>query len=512
MGELEVLEHLLRLNIGDVDGVHAHALHPEDGGFRVGTEVGLPLGGLDLAVEQSLFAAAAYLGEIVPGVEPETHAAGGIGAGIGHIFPEPVGDAVFDAVGVVGPGRDDVPGAEQVVVGGPEGGADEDNGHAVPDDLRAIPHPLQEVHDRHDVDHVEFGQEAGGLAGDAEIEIEVAQDVEREEDYGAGEEDFPGAGGIGAGEFVGGDGEGDGHGDGDPDGPGGAVFGNVLHVFRGDLEVGGHEPEGGEPISEDGDDGGGKQDALILPGDPETPDKHRVEGGEGGSAIEIVGGHAGGEDGGGGDGPGTGLLQRQPGEGEGNGDQRQRAHVRAFPILDEHPEALRMQQPGVAAEARHEKEDGRHQRGGYGGQPGAAARAGSDAHQEVDSGDADGVQEGGVEMVGFHRPEAGEFGNGRGAVAQGGRINVVEARAGVPERLPLGMGPVVGEKARVGNEGAFNGGPFVGVLGFEVGADQHHREEKHQEEIQQDLLRARELGKTGQFSLPAACKVLLWSR
>src|ERR1039458_8511151 len=108
-------------------------------------------------------------------------------------------------------------------------------------------------------------------------------------------------------------------------------------------------------------------------------------------------------------------------------------------------------------------------------------------------------------MVGLDRPKVGELGNGGGSVAQGGRINVIEARAGIPERLPLGMGPMVGQKARVGDERAFDGGPFVGVLGLEVGADQRRREEKHQEEIQQDLLRPRELGKRGQFSL--TCRV-----
>src|ERR1019366_4124933 len=59
--------------------------------------------------------------------------------------------------------------------------------------------------------------------------------------------------------------------------------------------------------------------------------------------------------------------------------------------------------------------------------------------------------------------------------------------------------------ARVGDEGAFDGGPTVGELGLEVGADQHRREEKHQEEIQQDLLRPREFGKRDQFSF--TCRV-----
>ena len=87
-------------------------------------------------------------------------------------------------------------------------------------------------------------------------------------------------------------------------------------------------------------------------------------------------------------------------------------------------------------------------------------------------------------MVGLDRPKVGELGNGGGSVAHGRRIDVVEARAAVPERLPLGMGPMVGQKARVGDERALDGGPFVGVLGLEVGADQHRREEEHQEEIQ----------------------------
>src|ERR1035437_8874748 len=72
------------------------------------------------------------------------------------------------------------------------------------------------------------------------------------------------------------------------------------------------------------------------------------------------------------------------------------------------------------------------------------------------------------------------------------------------------MRPVVGQKARVGDKRAFDGGPFVGVLGLEVGADQHRREEKHQEEIEQDLLRPREFGKRGQFSLPAGLAPPRW--
>jgi hypothetical protein len=73
------------------------------------------------------------------------------------------------------------------------------------------------------------------------------------------------------------------------------------------------------------------------------------------------------------------------------------------------------------------------------------------------------------------------------------------------------MRPVVVQKAGVADERAFDGSPFIRVLGFEVGADRHRREEKYQEEIQKDLLRARELGQTCQISLPAACQALLLS-
>ena len=65
------------------------------------------------------------------------------------------------------------------------------------------------------------------------------------------------------------------------------------------------------------------------------------------------------------------------------------------------------------------------------------------AHQQVDAGDAQGIKESDVEVVGLDRPEAGDLGNDGGAVAQGGRIDVVEARAGVPQRLPLRMRPVL---------------------------------------------------------------------
>ena len=142
----------------------------------------------------------------------------------------------------------------------------EDHGHAAQDHAGAIPHPAQEVHDgRHDVDHVELRQEARGLAGDPEIEIVIAQHVEREENHEPARNTSQVRPVLAAREPVGGDGESDGHHHRHPDGPGGAVLGNVLHVFRGDLEVGGHQPESREPVGEDGN-GDGREAECVSPG------------------------------------------------------------------------------------------------------------------------------------------------------------------------------------------------------------------------------------------------------
>ena len=187
------------------------------------------------------------------------------------------------------------------------------------------------------------------------------------------------------------------------------MLGNVFQVFGRDLEVGGHQPEGRQPVGEDGNGDGGNDDAFFLPGDPQTPDENRVKDRQRGGAIEIVGGYARREHGGQRHGPGPVFLKRQPAEGQSDGDERQRAHVRAFAVLDEHAQALRFEHPGIFPEPRQEQEYGRHQSRRQRTQVGKGARLRSHAHQQVDPGDAQGIKERHVRVVSLDRPEARDF-------------------------------------------------------------------------------------------------------
>jgi len=63
---------------------------------------------------------------------------------------------------------------------GPEGRAQDNQDDGAEGDAGAVPEPLQDEGSRHDVDHVEFGQQAGGFAGNAEVEVETAKHLERE--------------------------------------------------------------------------------------------------------------------------------------------------------------------------------------------------------------------------------------------------------------------------------------------------------------------------------------------
>ncbi len=264
------------------------------------------------------------------------------------------------------------------------------------------------------------------------------------------------------------------------------MLGDVFHVLSGDFEIGRHQPESSQAVGEQWYGDRGSDDALLLPGDPESPDEDRIEDRQGGGAIEIRGGDGGAGKCGQRHGPGPAPVEREPGESQRDGNDCQRAHVRAFAIFDEHAQALGLQHPGVAAEERHEEKNGRHQRSRHGPQPGAGTRIRSHPHQQIDSGDAQRVEQRHVEVVSLDRPEASELDDGGRAVAYGGRINVVEARAGIPQGLPLRVRPVLGEKTRIGDEGAFDGGPLILVPGLEVGADEHRRIEKDQEKVQED--------------------------
>ena len=275
------------------------------------------------------------------------------------------------------------------------------------------------------------------------------------------------------------------------------MLGDVFHVLRGDLEIGRHQPESRHAVGEQWYGDRGDDDALLLPGDPESPNEDGIEDRQRGGAIEIRGRDSGAGKRGQRHGPGPAPVEREPGESQGNGNDRQCAHVRAFAIFDQHAQALRLQHPGVAAEARHEEKDGRHERSRHGAEPGAGARIRSHAQQQIDAGDAQRVEQRYVEVVSLDGPEAGELDDGGRAVAQGGRIDVVEARSGIPEGLPLGMRPVLGQEARVGDEGAFDGTPLILVPRLKVRADENRGIEKDQEKVEEDLTGKRARSLTG---------------
>src|SRR5260370_10063896 len=69
------------------------------------------------------------------------------------------------------------------------------------------------------------------------------------------------------------------------------------------------------------------------------------------------------------------------------------------------------------------------------------------------------------------------------SVSQGRWINVIEARAAVPQRLPLRMRPMLLEESRVGDEGALDRRPFVEVFGLEQRPDQARGQKKNGEKI-----------------------------
>ena len=172
------------------------------------------------------------------------------------------------------------------------------------------------------------------------------------------------------------------------------------------------------------------------------------------------------------------------------------------PYFTSTPSRCGCQLPGVSAEARHKQEHRRHQRCGHRPEPGAGARSGSHAHQQVHARDPQRVKQRHVKVVGLDRPEAGQPGDGCGAVAQRGRIDVIEPRAAVPQRLPLRMRPVRGEKARVGDEGALDGAPLVLVLCLEVRPHEHGGVQEDQQKIEQDFLPVGEFQRRFQVSWP----------
>src|SRR5207253_8806681 len=100
-------------------------------------------------------------------------------------------------------------------------------------------------------------------------------------------------------------------------------------------------------------------------------------------------------------------------------------------------------------------------------EPRAAPRSAGDSNEQKDSGDADAVEECRVDVV---RPRLRHriiFGERGCPVSQRWRVDVIETRASIPERLPWRVRPMFLEKTRLGDECALDGRPLVHVLGLE---------------------------------------------
>src|SRR5262249_15150717 len=76
--------------------------------------------------------------------------------------------------------------------------------------------------------------------------------------------------------------------------------------------------------------------------------------------------------------------------------------------------------------------------------------------------------------------------DGRRSVAQRRRIDVIEARSTVPQRLPQRMRPVLFQKTRVGDERALDRRPLIQVFRLEQRPDQNRRQQKNQQEIEEE--------------------------
>jgi hypothetical protein len=83
-------------------------------------------------------------------------------------------------------------------------------------------------------------------------------------------------------------------------------------------------------------------------------------------------------------------------------------------------------------------------------------------------------------MIGTHRGKSSENGDEGGPVAERGWIDVIESRAGIPERLLLWVRPVLHEEAGVGSKRTLNGSPFVQVRGSEERAHKSRDNRKYE--------------------------------
>jgi hypothetical protein len=160
--------------------------------------------------------------------------------------------------------------------------------------------------------------------------------------------------------------------------------------------------------------------------------------------------------------------------------------VRALAIAYQDGKAQRKNRDGIGAPGYQEQVGRRNHRGGHSRQPGHPSRAAQRAHQQVHSRNADAIEESGIEMIGARFGHRIEFSQRRRPISQRGRIDVIETRAAVPERLPERVRPVLFEETRVGDEGALDGRPFVEVLGLEQRPNQHRRQQENEEEITAD--------------------------
>src|SRR2546426_11073688 len=93
------------------------------------------------------------------------------------------------------------------------------------------------------------------------------------------------------------------------------------------------------------------------------------------------------------------FPQGQKGCDERDGKQSKGRHVRPFAVTDEHAEAGRMMQPGIVPPGGNKKKCRREQCGSSRRQPRRASRSGGDANEQVNTSNAEAVEESDVEMI-----------------------------------------------------------------------------------------------------------------
>src|SRR5436309_564995 len=109
---------------------------------------------------------------------------------------------------------------------------------------------------------------------------------------------------------------------------------------------------------------------------------------------------------------------------------------------------------------------------GSGSDPRRMPRAPADAHQKVHPCYAEAVHQREVDVVTLRGHDVKYPGRDGRAVSRERRIDVIETRAAIPQRVPAWMRPMIQDVAGVGNEGAFDRHPVVEVRDAEPRKDE----------------------------------------